>query len=89
MRWALLAVLASGVLYGIHRLAIWAEGRGWIYYQKASGTLGNAALEAQSLVEPSKRYLLEEQTRKPEDSEDSGDPPTMDPEENIHHRAQA
>jgi hypothetical protein len=77
MRLTLFALVMAAVLYGIHRLAIWAERRGWIYYQKKSGSasLSSAALEVQSLFEPSKRYVLEEMAREPDANEDSGDPP--------------
>lgn len=26
-------VVVVGLLYGLHRAALWAEGRGWIYYR--------------------------------------------------------
>ena len=75
---AVLVVLGVGVLYCLHRLAVWAEQRGWIYYRKrhgSSGTLSSAVLEVQSLLEPSKQYVLEEKTREQVEEEDSGDPP--------------
>ncbi len=78
MKLAVLAVLGVGVLYCLHRLAVWAEQRGWIYYRKkhgSSGTLSSAVLEVQSLLEPSKQYVLEEKTREQVEEEDSGDPP--------------
>jgi hypothetical protein len=31
MRYALFGILAALMLYGLHRLGLWAEGRGWIY----------------------------------------------------------
>ena len=64
-------------LYGLHRLAVWAEGRGFIYYREkrgSSGALSNSFLELQSLFEPSKRYVLEEKTRDRVQEEKSGDP---------------
>ncbi len=58
-----LAVLALiGLLYVLHRVALWAEGRGWVYYlnsKPSSSTLGNAFLEIQSMIEPEKRPLVE------------------------------
>jgi hypothetical protein len=54
------------------------EDRGWIYYRKkrgSSGTLGSAFLEVQSILEPGKRYVLEEKRKEDVDDEESGDPP--------------
>jgi hypothetical protein len=68
----------AGVLYGLHRLSSWMEDRGWIYYRKkrgSSGTLGSAFLEVQSMLEPGKRYVLEEKRKEDVDDEESGDPP--------------
>lgn len=79
MKQALLAVLAVTVMYGLHRLCVWGERRGWIYYRKrhgSSGTLSNKVLEVHSLFDPSKRYVLEEKTRDKVEDEESGDPPT-------------
>ena len=79
MRYALLGLAAVASLYCLHRLALWAERRGWIYYRKkhgSSGTLSNAVLEVHSLFDPSKRYVVEEKTRDQVEDEESGDPPT-------------
>ncbi len=79
MRYALIAAAVAAGLYGFHRLAVWAERRGWIYYRKrrgSSGTLGSALLEVQSLLEPSKRHVVEERRRDVVDDEESGDPPS-------------
>jgi hypothetical protein len=71
-----LAALAG--LYGLHRIAVWAERRGWIYYRGkhgSSGSLGSALLEMQAIIEPSKRHVLEERTKDASDTQDAGDPP--------------
>lgn len=78
MKSAALVVLAVSALYCLHRFGVWAEERGWIYYLKrrgSSGSLSNAVLEVQSLLEPSKRYVVEEKRRDKVEREDSGDPP--------------
>jgi hypothetical protein len=76
---ALLILLAAAVaLYGLHRLALWAEDRGWIYYlrRKPSGSsLGNAFLEVQSLIEPEKKQLVEAHKAESVEEDDQGDPP--------------
>ena len=77
--YALLGFLAIAGLYGLHRLCLWAEQRGWIYYRKkrgSSGTLSSAVLGVHSLLEPSKRYIVEETSRHQEEEDQSGDPPT-------------
>jgi hypothetical protein len=73
-----LAVAVALGLYGLHRLARWAEARGWIYYLErrgSSGTLGNAFLEMQSMIEPSRKVVLEERRREVREEDDEGGPP--------------
>ena len=72
------AAVAAGTVYGLHRLGLWMEARGWIYYRKKHGSssgLGTAFLEIQSLFEPSKRHVLEVRRNEDSEDEDSGDPP--------------
>ena len=79
MRYALWGLAAVASLYCLHRLALWAERRGWIYYRKrhgSSGTLSTAVLEVHSLFDPSKRYVLEEKRREQVEDEENGEPPT-------------
>jgi len=78
MKLVLILVLLCAVLYCLHRLARWAEDRGWIYYQRhkpSRSALGNAFLEAQSLLEPGKRLLLEARQEDGREEDESGDPP--------------
>jgi hypothetical protein len=78
MKYALLVLLTVASLYGLHRLGLWAEGRGWLYYRKkhgSSGTLASALLEVHSLLEPSKRHVVEERKRDQVEDEGSGIPP--------------
>lgn len=49
MSYALWGLAALAGLYGLHRIALWAERRGWIYYGNkhgSSGALGSALLES-------------------------------------------
>jgi hypothetical protein len=65
-------------LYLLHRLALWAEDRGFIYYlrrEPSRSALGNAFLEVQSLLEPGKRLLLEARQEDDREEDESGDPP--------------
>ena len=79
MGW-LYGLTAVVAIYAAHRLSCWAEDRGWIYYRKRSGRPGTAAsafLEIHSMMEPSKKHVLEV-TREGEhktERDDSGDPP--------------
>jgi hypothetical protein len=50
MRYALGGLVAVAALYGLHRLGLWAERRGWIYYRKKHGSDG--ALSRRSLAIP-------------------------------------
>ena len=72
-------VIAIGVaLYALRRLGLWMEERGWIYDKKkhgSSGTLSSAVLEVQTLLEPSKRHVLELKRRDESEQDESGDPP--------------
>jgi hypothetical protein len=64
--------------YALQRAALWAEARGFVDYGRRrgdSGTLGNALLELQSIIEPSRRHVLEERVRDPVESRESGKPP--------------
>lgn len=73
--WVVLVVVGT---YLLHRVALRMEAKGWIYYQKkrgSSGALSSAALELQSMLEPSKRYVLEERRREDIEEPASGDPP--------------
>jgi len=63
MWWLLWAGLALVALYGAHRFALWAEGRGWIYYRTHRmpvGSAGMAMLEVTSLLDPAAEHVIEE-----------------------------
>ncbi len=69
----------GGILFA-DRLLLWAEAQGWIYYRKTKnrtgGTLGNAMLEIQSMIDPPAKYVVEERQREVEDERESGAPET-------------
>lgn len=78
MKLVLILVLVFAVLYFLHRLARWAEDRGLIYYRRyrpSRSALGNAFLEAQTIVDPGKRLVLEERRQEPSEEDESGEPP--------------
>ena len=73
-------LLTVGVLaiYSGHRLLVWMEGRGWIYYRRRRGTsaaLGNALLSVQTFYQPSVKQVLEARLEEPTDAAESGDEP--------------
>ena len=74
-------ILVAGVvliLFALHRVAVWMESRGWLYYRRVkprSSNLGNAFLELQSMLEPGKRHVIELRREEHDDQTDSGDPP--------------
>jgi Family of unknown function (DUF6191) len=62
----------------LHRLALWAERRGWIYYRNRRGSaLGSVLGAIDPIYNPGKHHQLEEQRRLEDDrdDEDSGAPP--------------
>lgn len=71
-------VVAVAAMFLLHRVALWMEGKGWIYYkhnQASSSALGNAFLEVQTLVDPGKRLVLEARREEHTEEAESGDPP--------------
>jgi hypothetical protein len=79
--WMLLGATALCGLYGLHRCALWMEGRGWIYYLKASdrrGGPGTAFLETQAIPEPTKRHRAESKRSEVAADDDSGDARSQD-----------
>jgi hypothetical protein len=76
MKWLFIAGLLVA-LYGLHRLALWLEKKGWIYYmnKKASlNSLGTALLELQQMAQPEKGHLLEAKRKRQVQQECQGDP---------------
>ena len=77
MMFLAIAVFLAG-MFGLHRLAMWAEDRGYIYYLRrrgSSGSLSTAFLEVQAIIEPKVRHVVTERKREAVEREDSGDPP--------------
>jgi hypothetical protein len=81
MWWLLWVGLAVVCLFGLHRLARWAEARGWIYYRTKHmppGVAGMAFLEATSILNPQVTHVVEEvrgrQARAEQDESGDGGP---------------
>jgi hypothetical protein len=63
MKWLVIIGGAAVALYGLHRLALWAEGRGWIYYRTnrmPPGAGGMAMMEVGQIIEPEFEHVIEE-----------------------------
>jgi hypothetical protein len=76
--WLLIPGLLAG-LYGLHRLALWMEAKGWIYYVKQkpdSSSLGTALLELHQLARPSVKHVQEARTKRTAQQDDQGGPDT-------------
>lgn len=47
-------------LFALHRLALWAEARGWIYYRNAPAGAGSYALShIDAIVRPEVEHVIE------------------------------
>jgi hypothetical protein len=71
-------LLIAGVvalLYGLHRLALFAEARGWIFYMTRPPRVRTLGF-LEELVNPNIEYMVEEQSSQEiiADHADSGDP---------------
>ena len=74
MKLAILLVALAAVVYGVHHLLLRSEGRGEQRHG-GSGALGNAFLEVQSMIEPSKKVVLEVRLKEKTEGREDGDPP--------------
>ena len=77
MGW-LYGLISVVAIYAAHRISCWAEDRGYIYYRKKSGRGGMGAsgfLEIQSMMEPSKKYVLEARREEDDEKDDASGPP--------------
>ena len=65
--WIVAAIAAPPALWGLHRLLLYMEFRGWIYYRGRGGgnAAGNAMHELQALFQPGASQVREAtQTRR-------------------------
>ena len=65
-------------MFLLDRLALWMESRGWLYWRRSRGqhgSVGNAFLEVQKLLEPAQRHVLEERRERKTEHEARGGKP--------------
>ena len=74
--------IGAAVLYGLHRMMIGMEARGWIRYRtkgRVGGAAGNALAELHAMLEPERRHTLEVKREAERPRPDRfGDPPTSE-----------
>jgi hypothetical protein len=76
--WGVAGVVA---LWSLHRLLIYAEDRGWIYYRSGGGGDGRLSASAEwlNMYDPSRRHLqqaVREGEWKRDEDDDGDDPPS-------------
>ncbi len=80
--WGLVVAGGAAAVYGFHRLCLWMERRGWIYYlrRKPGGTAAAGSLVAlQQAIEPQVRHVLHVKDEKRQHAERDA-PGADDPE---------
>ncbi len=53
--------VGAGALYGLHRIALWAEERGWIFYRNKRGSAPWLGVLDQ-IYKPEIEYVIEEES---------------------------
>jgi hypothetical protein len=79
LAWTTWFVVGTTVLvgfYALHRLGLWMERRGWIYYSKGHGraSMGNAIQGFQSIFEQEMRPAIHEIRTERGEEDEQGDP---------------
>lgn len=76
MTWALLVAVGMGVVYGLHRLALRADERGWIFYKTKPRLKGSSLGLVESIYNPAMEHVMEERgsERARGSHEEGGDP---------------
>ena len=59
--WTFLVVCAPLAFYGLHRLGLWMEEQGYIYYwhKKPKGGSGGSFVALQKIIEPRAEYVIQ------------------------------
>jgi hypothetical protein len=75
MGWFLLVVLALAVVFAIHRLALWADRRGWVFYKTKPRFRGSSLGLIEEMYHPAHQHVIEEETSEQEraDVDESGE----------------
>lgn len=81
--WVVSGLVVVAALYGLHRLALWAEARGWIHYRESSrpvGTTSRAVSGVDAIFRPEVEHQIEARDVEETIREDveSGEPPRLE-----------
>jgi hypothetical protein len=76
---AIWSAVIAAALFALHRLAVWAESKGWIYYRtKRRGSATSAVLSGFDVVaNPGAEYVTQAKQQKKLEERDNGDPPSI------------
>ena len=76
--WAVLIGAALPTLYGLHRLCLWLEARGLLYYRhkKPGGSPAGCMTALREVIEPPVRHVLHIKEEKRRHTASEGDPPS-------------
>ena len=78
IQWIGFGLLGALLLVALDQLGLWLERKGWLYYRHtkpSSSQLGNALLELQSILEPSKQHIAEVRLEERDQKPSTGGPP--------------
>ncbi|MCP3976478.1 MAG: hypothetical protein GY720_18480 [bacterium] len=80
MWWLGLVLVLVALGYGLHRLALWAEGRGWIHYKTEAKYRGSSLGLIEGIYNPGVEHVMEERAgdRARGSQDESGDKPDED-----------
>jgi hypothetical protein len=70
--WCLIIVSGLAALYGLHRLALWLEKRGWLFYKhkKPSSSAVSCFVALQQVIEPPVQHVLHARDEKRHQAEE-------------------
>jgi hypothetical protein len=59
--WTILVICGPLALYGLHRLGLWMEEQGYIYYlhKKPKGSAAGSFVALQKLIEPRAEHVIQ------------------------------
>ena len=83
MVWIIVPIALLVLGYGLHRLALWADGRGWLYYKTKPKFKGSSLGLIEGIYNPAVEHVTEqkagERARGSQD-ESGGKPNETDPD---------
>lgn len=71
--WLAWAAAISAALYGLHRVGLWLDDRGWLYYLRSSRR-GRWGLAIASIFDQEARRILELHEKVQVEEDEDGDP---------------